>query len=380
MTLSHDETVQAAAAWLLNSGIQNPQKTRDIQGADVGGSFNAWFNPQTQGYAYIYTEISGYALTTLLYLWQETTDTRYKDSAIRLGEWLLTVQHSTGAFPTALYLTANSHQKPGEFHSFDVGMVLNGLVCLYRHVPDERFLQAAIRAADWILHIQQPDGSLAAMVDVISGQIKDHPGTWSTQSGPYHAKLAIGLLHLFEVTKKPAYLQATRALCDYSLTRQTPEGQFLTYGDLNGTNLHPHAYACEGLYVAGAYLHEPRYTEASRRGTVWALSLGREGLVPRHKHEDTLNYHERVDILAQISRLATLHELAHPSSQELLARLPTYQSHAEPLSQHGGFIFGKSSAGDVLPHINAWVTMFALQALKVAEKKDPSSFDPFYVI
>lgn len=54
----HETEIKLAQEWLLASGIQNPADTKDNHGRDVGGSFNAWYNPVNKTYSYIYSEIS----------------------------------------------------------------------------------------------------------------------------------------------------------------------------------------------------------------------------------------------------------------------------------------------------------------------------------
>jgi hypothetical protein len=375
----HETDIELAQQWLLGSGIQNPAGTKDQHGKDVSGSFNAWFNPVTKSYSYIYSEISGYAMTTLTYLYKETQDARYLENARKIGDWIMTVQGQNGTIPTAFYLSEQSVQKPSEIHSFDVGMVLDGLVCLYRESQDARYLDAAKKAADWLISIQRDDGSVPAMIDAASGEIKDNNGTWSTQAGPYHAKNVIGLLNIFDVTQDPRYRDSAMKLCEYALTRQKPDGQFLTYGELDGSNLHPHTYTCEGLYVAGLTLKDDRYMEASKLGTVWALEQSRDGIVPRHKHGETLNFNERVDVLSQVLRMAALHGIQDERTDAIAEKLPRYVNHDENPATKGGFIFGKSSTGESLPHVNAWVTMFALQALRLYGKRD-KAFNPYYLV
>lgn len=371
--------IQKAEEWLLHSGIQNPEGVTDISGNDVAGSFNAWFNPKTNDYAYVYIEISGYAITMLCYLYRETLDSQYLDAAKRVGDWLLRIQYPNGTFPTAVYTKLDAHKKPSAIHTFDVGMVINGLTVLYRDTKHEPYLESAKLAADWIVCLQREDGSIPANIDQETGKIRDTGSTWSTQSGSYHVKFAMGLLNVHELTGDSRYEVAARKLCEYALTKQKPDGQFITYGDLDGTNLHPHSYSAEGLYVAGKYLHEPRYLEAARKASIWSLSLQNDGVIPRHKHDERLNYNERVDIIAQTSRLAHLFDLNVSDRDLVLARLKEYQVlDTDDAKQIGGFRFGKSSTGESLPHVNAWVTMFALQALifDVSEKE----FSPFTLV
>lgn len=357
--------IKKAIAWLLNSGIQNAPGSLDTRGVDISGSFNAWFNPNARTHTYAYTEISGYALTSLAHLHDEFKDTEFLRRAEYAAEWLLSIQTPDGAFPTAFYKVHDAPQKPNEYHTFDVGMVLNGLLNLYRATKEKKYLDAAKRAGDWLASLVRSTGSLPATVGD-EGDVKDHAGTWSTQSGPYHTKNVIGLLNLYDITKDEAYKKAAVSLSEYALTRQTPEGQFLTYGELWGTNLHPHLYTAEGLYVAGEYLEDKRYTEAARRAATWALDNMKDGIVPRHKQNESLNYNERADVLAQAYRMGRLVSPDHPQLNALLEKLTEYQSLGDDSRQYGGFLFGKSSAGDALPHVNAWVTMFMLQALMLA--------------
>ena len=53
--------------WLIDSGIQNSNKNRNYQGA-----FNAWFNIKSNKYSYLYSEISGYLITFMVFQYQIT--------------------------------------------------------------------------------------------------------------------------------------------------------------------------------------------------------------------------------------------------------------------------------------------------------------------
>lgn len=368
--------VKKAVGWLLNSGIQNPSGTRIAGDIDVGGGFNVWFNPLSKSFSYVYTEISGYAVTTLVYLYREFKDEIFLERAKLTGDWLLNIQDDSGAFPTAFYRD-DKERKPNEFVTFDIGMVTNSLVNLYRETNDEKYLNSAQKATDWLLQYIKNDGSIAAMVDQ-NGDIKDYDGTWSTQSGSFHCKLGIGLLNLFDLTKEKRYKKAAVDLCEYALTRQRKDGQFLTYGKQLGTNLHPHSYSAEGLFVVGKYLGNEIFLESAQRAAKWSIENAENGIAPRLKHDDNLNYNERVDILAQVYRLCRIFSLDDKRVDEMLHKIISYQSNAADKREYGGFKFGKSSSGENLPHVNAWVTMFAIQALLLSKKE--KSLDLFLLI
>ena len=368
--------VKKAMGWFLNSGIQNPSGTKVADGRDVSGGFNAWFNPTSKSFSYVYTEISGYAVTTLVYLYKEFKDEIFLERARLTGDWLLSIQDVSGAFPTAFY-REDKESKPNEFVTFDIGMVTNGLVNLYRETRDERYLNSAKKSADWLLKYIKYDGSITAMVDQ-SGNIKDFDGTWSTQSGSFHCKISIGLLNLFDCTKEEKYKKAAIGLCEYALTRQQRDGQFLTYGKLSGTNLHPHSYSAEGLFVIGTYLNNKTFLESARLATEWAIKHTKNGIVPRLKHDDTFNYNERVDTLAQVYRLCKIFSLRSEKIDEVRDKIISYQSNVASVKLYGGFKFGKSSSGEDLPHINAWVTMFAIQAMLLSKRG--KNLEPFLLI
>ncbi|MFH2231943.1 MAG: formyltransferase family protein [Patescibacteria group bacterium] len=370
--------IDHATNWLLKSGIQNEPGTKTITGVDASGSFNAWFDMDKRNYSYIYSEISGYALTTLLYLYQASKKAVYLDRANGVASWLLKTQHPAGQFQTAFYMNVDSQRKPENFHTFDTGVILNGLVNYFRVTSDPNYLSSAKRSADWLISTMTGDGSVPAMISHKDNSRVDFPDTWSTQSGPYHAKLAIGLLNLFDVTKEIKYQNAARAFCDYALSKMTQDGQFYTYESFKSTNFHPHAYTCEGLYVAGKYLNEPRYFDAAKKGTEWAVSLIKNGIVPRHIFDGNPNYNERVDVMAQIYRLALLFDIKSESMLLLHNNLLSNQYFGEVQEQRGGFIFGKSSDGKPLEHINSWVTMFALQAMMLS--KSANGFNEFHLI
>jgi rhamnogalacturonyl hydrolase YesR len=250
-------------------------------------------------------------------------------------------------------------------------MIFNGLANLSKATGDTRYLESAKKAADFCIQYQTEEGLIAAQISGESLMPVDTTKTWSTQTGAFHAKLAIGLLNIYDQTQDSTYKKSAELLCEYALGFQQADGQFYTYGTLKSTNLHPHAYAAEGLYVAGQYLNNDRYTRAASLATEWAMTNVKNGLVPRHKHGSIFNYNERVDILSQVYRLAILFPgVTEIESRQLLANhILKYQYFGENKEQHGGFIFGKLSDGSVAEHINCWVTQFALQALLLADGK-----------
>jgi hypothetical protein len=174
------------------------------------------------------------------------------------------------------------------------------------------------------------------------------------------------------------YKKVAIGLCEYALTRQQRDGQFLTYGEQSGTNLHPHSYSAEGLFVAGRYLDNRTFLESAKKAASWSIENTKDGIAPRLKHDDIFNYNERVDTLAQVYRLCRIFSLNDKRIDEVLHKIISYQSNAANAREYGGFKFGKSSSGEDLPHVNAWVTMFAIQAILLSKRGE--KLEPFLLV
>ncbi len=364
--------VARATDWLLTSGVQ-------VVGDDPRhhGGFASWYDTGTQSMPYVYSEITGYLVTSMCASHARTGDPRTLASATAAGDWLLRTAHpDTGGFRCLWPLTPSRFDyKIDQIYTFDTGVIVSGLVNLYRAGGDARHLAAARTAADWLLRVMQKrDGLFLPVYDIAAGTPPaESPAEWSLCAGAYHTKVALGLLNLFEVTGAAAYRDAAVAACDAALALQRPDGRFVTFPPDGGTNCHPHAYAAEGLWVVGRLLERDDFLAASARATDWLLAMqSADGMIPRHWHDGQPVYHERVDVLGQTLRLAAIHlaEGRIADSPALRRRLDLLAGHIlanQMTSQDpridGGFAFGRLSDGTPMPHVNVWVTAFAAQAL-----------------
>jgi hypothetical protein len=362
--------IDAATAWILRAA--------QVHSADpvLDGGFISWYDEDTQQPAYVYSEITGYMLTLLCSLWARTGNQIVRERAIRAGDWFLhTVHEPTGGFYCLFPLGTHRYDaKKNLIYTFDCGVILSGLVNLYRVSGDNRYLAAAVTLGDWLIHrMQKPSGGFLALYNPEQGSYPEHNAEWSLCSGAYHTKVAIGLLNLFDVTQTEKYRRSAVAACDFALQFQQDDGRFITFPEEGGTNVHPHCYAAEGLWVAGTYLKRADYLAASARATAWVWSQqAASGLVPRHHHAGVNTYSERVDILCQAVRLAIIHraEGRLPAFQDsqlepLVAIIMRNQSQSRDPMAHGAFYFGRQSNGEQTHHANTWVTQFAIQALQL---------------
>ena len=139
---SSEETLRALLRWMLHA------QRRD-------GGIAAYYSLLT-GYSESYPEVTGYIVPTLYDLGRETGDERSAVAAERATRWLLALQMPAELFPEDC--TAYSKKR-----SAAVGLQhrtnLAGIGSRLRRNEHSEILQAAMSAGDWLVKMQQPDGS-----------------------------------------------------------------------------------------------------------------------------------------------------------------------------------------------------------------------------
>lgn len=384
------QQVAKAAEWLLASGVQ-------VQSANPlhNQGFVCWYDRETQTMPYVYSEITGYLTTLMCDLYDRSGDVRFLNSARGAGDWLSRTAHpATGGF-RCLYPIESTRfdYKNNQVYIFDTGVIISGLVDVFGATHEARYLQTAVTAADWLIRdLQKPNGAFYPVYEIENGGLPESDQEWSLCSGSYHTKVAIGLANLFDLTGNTKYRDAAIRACDYALGFQQADGRFISFPAEGGTNSHPHAYSAEGLWVVGSLLGRQDYLHASASATQWLLDWqSADGVIPRHFHNATPVYNERVDVLGQALRLAAIHigegrmkltpELTAKLNQ-LVALILRNQAESNDNRVNGGFYFGRLSDGTIMPHVNVWVTAFAIQGLSAYAGLHDSNFifKPIYMV
>lgn len=352
---SKKDPIDLAAQWILKSGIQSD-----------GGGFYAWYDLKAAAPSYLYSEITGYGITALLFLYRLLKEELFMEQAIKAGDWIIEyAMHPCGGVKTRLYNDDDKADKTYSFSgenifSFDTGMVLYGMVNIYKQTKDKKFLDVSKRLAKFLTEkMQNIDGSLSPIYNAKTDKIIESYDKWSNQRGGFHAKVSLGLVGLFELTRDKSYSDAAVKLCEYAVATQEDSGRFITDRITKTTHLHPHCYAAEGLLYTGAVLGIPSFIESSRRATEWAY----KGVTSNGINElydpatKAFNNFQRSDIIAQLLRLGLVFSVGDKTDC-LKSVLLKYQYNGEKSHQNGGLLFSRKVA-----HINSWCTMFAIQAL-----------------
>jgi folate-dependent phosphoribosylglycinamide formyltransferase PurN len=157
------------------------------------------------GWTSAYPETTGYIIPTFLALAESPGCERFRDRASRCVEFLLPLQLPNGAFPSG-----EIREGAAAPSFFNTAQILGGLTAWHRATGDERSLNAARKAADWLLTLQDADGAFRRHLyhDIVT-TYSAHASCWIAELGQH--------------TGNTRYLNATRRHVDWVLSHQDAE-------------------------------------------------------------------------------------------------------------------------------------------------------------
>jgi len=354
--------------WLLYSGLQNIGV-----GTGFDGGFNSWYNMDNKDYLYVYSEITGYGITTLLFLDNIYQNNLYLERAKLAADWIIehAMHESGGVLARKFFIKDQANDnysfEKGVIFTFDTGMVLFGMTELYKKTQDQKILDACIKLADFHLDMKNSRGGMYAYLNPHTGEKGDIDDKWSNQTGAFHAKCAMGVLDTYLITKDEKYREYAIALCDHALSYQNADGRFVTHRKEDATLQHPHCYTAEGLLYCGTKLKRDDYIQAAKKATEWSIStqLKNGGIPQLYFPDQGLIAQERTDILGQVLRLSAFFSkedafIPKEKQEKLFNRLMEFKNNKK--EQFGGIYYGFEQDGKKFNDINSWCSMFALQA------------------
>lgn len=355
--------------WLLYSDIR-------IKSGENKGALYGWKNLSPPSFPFIYSEITGYAVTFFTWMASELGNPYALQAAVEASDWIFRNMHSNLLFARPQAKGTESNDLSKLFYSFDNSMIIIGILSLYKLSKKTRFLQLAEKMASAIIEVFYDGEKLASRIDESFNHIKPMKESgivkWSTISGAYHCKLSIGLLELSRLTHNEKYAQISDSLCDYAKKLQKPDGQFITNPGSDIVYLHPHLYACEGLIYSGLNQPNASHYTAGLNGLKWAvkqISPDNGGL-----YRDTGKKSvEQSDCTAQLLRLLIV---CQDELEKFINKSDLYNI-IEKLHMRllDFYIPVGQGEGAMRYHLNkdtacSWCTMFSTQALNLWMAKD----------
>jgi glycosyltransferase involved in cell wall biosynthesis len=344
---------QAAGEWFLNSGIQESN----------GGVARYHFSDRQQN-APLTTEITAYYASALTCLSQQDPEGRYLDAAIDAATYLV------DAWDPACSAMPFECEAKGSRYSyfFDNGIIVRGLLQVWRATAHEKFLATAVKCGDSMMRDFVDGAQFSPILELPGKQaIPYEPSRWSRSPGCYQLKAALGWYELWQITKNERYLAAYRQLLNTSVTTHA---SFLPGCDTDVPvvdRLHAYSYFLEGLLPVAS---ETSCAEAMTEGIARLAGFVRI-LSPLFLRSDAVAQLLRVRLFADQYGVVPLDEEA---AQEEVAMLKSFQSNDPDPRLLGGFWFGKKN-GEMLPFMNPVSTAFCYQALEMWNQRGQGSFD-----
>ncbi len=231
-----DVHLKASVEWLCRS-----QDVNKDGGCAARYSFK-------HGWQASYPETTGYISKTFFDLYQVTGEKDILERAVRMVDWELTVQMENGAFP------GNKADVSPRPVIFNTGQIILGLVSAFKATGEEKYRAAAMRAADWLVSVQDDDGVW-----------RKH--TFEGIVHLYNTRVAWSLLEVAAIGDSESHRQAAVRNIDWAVDQQTSNGWLAgnTFTGEDNPVVHIIAYAIRGILESGILLDEQRYIDAAEK-------------------------------------------------------------------------------------------------------------------
>lgn len=236
------------------------RKAQD-SGPDRGlGSFHL-----VQGWGGSYPETTGYLVPTMLAMARRLGDDDLRKRALAAADWLVSIQRPDGGWQGGRM----GEDRPSVV--FNTAQVVRGLMAVHDADGGAGYMKAAERACEWILRVQEPDGSWAGHNFLGVRRV-------------YDTYVSAPLLHMAERTGRNAFREAALRNLRWVLSRQQPNGWFADADNTVKHNARPitHtiAYTVDGLLECHLRTGDRQWLDAAIRPAQAMLDeYGRIGLL-----------------------------------------------------------------------------------------------------
>jgi hypothetical protein len=345
--LSAASSLTRAGRWFLESGIQEPS-----------GGVARFYRSDIGKNKPISTEITGYTASALIYLFEVTGDDIYLERARHTVRFLLNEawDERLRAFP--FEWPSPSAESQHHTYFFDCGIIVRGLMAVWRHTQEPRLLEVAYAAARAMIADFHSGCDHHPILALPSKEPLPRAARWSRLPGCYQLKAALAWFSVAEATGDASLHSAWSELLAAALATHH---SFLTSDDFSPEamdRLHAYCYFIEGLTPV---LDRDECARAYAEGIATVSRLLRR-IEP---------FFARSDVFAQLLRVRIYGSQAVAVDVSAAAAeakaLAAFQASSDDPRIDGGFFFGRRD-GTMSPHVNPVSTAFALQALELWRK------------
>lgn len=220
-----------------------------------------------QRWAPSYPETTGYIIPTFYRYAALSGDDDARARARKMADWEIEIQHPSGG------VLAGALGDSDQPTIFNTGQVVFGWVRAFEEERDERYRQAAVRAADWLIEVMDDDGCWRKFGSPMTGK---HINTYNTRS-------AWSLTRVFDITGDRRYLDAALKNADWAMSQRNELG-WLAENCLQDSSqpfTHTIAYAMRGLLEIGVAAKRDDLIVAARTiGDAMLAALPADGRLP----------------------------------------------------------------------------------------------------
>jgi len=211
-----------------------------------------------------YPETTGYIIPTMLELGKVLNEQKFIDSAKQAGDWLLSIQNRDGSF---LDLS-------GRKQVFDTGQIVYGFLALNEVDAAQKYLDSMTKAVNWLIDTQEPNGSWVKFA-------------YHNRPHSYYSRVGAILVKMGDIWKNQKIKDAGIRNIGWVLDNQLDNGSFgyMSFVD-EQPYLHTIVYVLEGLMECYSVLNDQKILnkvvlsankliEVSRRDCILRSQYGR---------------------------------------------------------------------------------------------------------
>jgi uncharacterized protein YyaL (SSP411 family) len=214
-----------------------------------------------------YPETTGYIIPTFYSYAHLTKRDDIRKRAKQMADWECEIQTNCGG------VLAGAIGDSDQPTIFNTGQVLFGWVRAFEEENDERYLQAAIKAANWLCDVQDDDGCWRRFGSPMTNK----------SINTYNTRSAWGLLRAYQVTDEKRFLNAAIKNIEWAMNQRQNNG-WLAQNCLQDDAqpfLHTIAYAMRGIMEVGAFTQRQDFIDqAILMGDALINELPKNGYMP----------------------------------------------------------------------------------------------------
>ena len=216
---------------------------RSIEACGGQGSavyYSRCFRPRG-GWAPPYPETTGYIIETLFDAAGFFGEPHYAEVARRQADWIVGLQNPDGSLPGGVVVNG---RKAGP-SVFNTGQMILGLVAAYDQTHDEKYLETAQRAGRWLAELVDPAAKIWTAHSYVPGY-----------SPAYYTRVCWPMLEAWARTRDDSIKSAAETVLDTILSWQQPNGAVKNWGFTADAPAFTHtiAYTMRGFLESGRLL------------------------------------------------------------------------------------------------------------------------------